>query len=179
MTAPNRHGTATRADSRRALVGLALVAVLLAACGADEPAGTTSVEEPDVVSAAGSTGETTTTTTATTTTEDDAGIPDFVFAVDEVVRFETGATSAAVDGGLILGERSRYVLEATEGQTMTLVVTSVEDNAIFDLYGPGEELLVRESMEASVQLPTTGRYTIIVGGTRGNATYQLVIEIPA
>lgn len=70
------------------------------------------------------------------------------------------------------------MLEAAAGQTLNLTLTSLEDNAVLDVYAPDGALLAREATTASVELPSGGDYTIIVGGTRGNASYELIIEIP-
>lgn len=106
-------------------------------------------------------------------------IPDFVIGIDEVVRFDTGGTSAVLENGVIRGERNRYTLEAAAGQTMNLTITSLEDNAVLDVYGPNQAEIVVEVTSTSIELPADGVYTIIVGGTRGNASYELTVEIPA
>ena len=62
---------------------------------------------------------------------------------------------------------------------MNLTITSLEDNAVFDVYGPNEVELAGEATSVSISLPSDGMYTIIVGGTRGNASYDLTVEIPA
>lgn len=122
---------------------------------------------------------TATTGTSTPPSTADSGIEDLALGIDDVVRFEAGATSAMVAGGVIRGERSRYRLDANAGQTLNLTLMSLEDNAVLDVYGPDGEPLEREVTECSLVLPTSGTYTVIVGGTRGNASYELAIEIPA
>ncbi len=39
------------------------------------------------------------------------------------------------------------------------------------------EILTTEATQSSLKLPATGNYEIIVGGTRGNATYKLNVKI--
>lgn len=58
---------------------------------------------------------------------------------------------------------------------MSLRISALEDNAVFDVVAPSGLLLTAESREAVVVLPHTGDYQIIVGGTRGNASYELVV----
>ena len=101
------------------------------------------------------------------------------FGVDAIVRFDPGGTSATISDALIRGERNRYTLDAAAGQTMILSLASLENNAVFDVFGPDNSSLAAEGTEASIVLPSDGTYTIVVGGTRGNASYDLTVEIPA
>ena len=98
------------------------------------------------------------------------------------VKFARGKHSATVSGGVIRGDRDTYLVGAKEGQTMTLKITSPENNAVFQvmdaegnyLQDAGEE---DDATSLSGNLPLTGDYKIIVGGTRGNASYKLTITI--
>jgi hypothetical protein len=57
-------------------------------------------------------------------------------------------------------------------------ITSLEDNAVFDLYAPGgRRSLAEETTDWTGELPRSGDYVISVGGTRGNATYTLEVTI--
>lgn len=60
---------------------------------------------------------------------------------------------------------------------MDLSITSLEDNAAFDIVDPSGLILGMELKKETVPLPHTGDYKIIVGGTRGSATYDLAITI--
>jgi hypothetical protein len=60
---------------------------------------------------------------------------------------------------------------------MTVSITSLEKNAIFDIQAPDGELLKQEGTNWSGVLPSTGDYKIVVGGTRGNASYRLRVTI--
>lgn len=94
------------------------------------------------------------------------------------VKFPKGRNSVLLKGAAVRGTEDRYILRASQGQTMTLRITSTEDNAVFDVVGPeGSTPLISEATNWSGELPVTGDYTIIVGGTRGNATYQLRVTI--
>ena len=75
------------------------------------------------------------------------------------------------------GDRDVYLLTADGGQTMTVNITSLEDNAVFDIVTPSGLILDTESMDTRQLLPHRGDYQIIVGGTRGNATYELTVAI--
>ncbi|MCZ6773972.1 MAG: hypothetical protein O7G83_18595 [Proteobacteria bacterium] len=96
----------------------------------------------------------------------------------EVLRFGAGATGTSVSDAVVRGERAAYVLGAAGGQTMFVSITSFEDNAVFAVYPPSGPPIVREVTDANFSLPDTGDYSIIVGGIRGNASYDLRVEIP-
>ncbi len=116
-----------------------------------------------------STGDTT--DDSTTTTPADPSPP-------RVVAFERGASAAVVSDSVERGARHTYTIEAGEGQTMELLITSLEDNAVFDLLDPDGDVLEREQKNTTTVLPEDGIYEVVVGGTRGNATYELTIVIP-
>ncbi len=98
-------------------------------------------------------------------------------AAAERLSFAPGTTSARVKGGIVRGDRKIYLLTANQGQKMTLNVTSPEKNAVYNLVGPDGKLLQQELSQGSVTLPMSGDYQIILGGTRGNASYNLTVEI--
>lgn len=106
-----------------------------------------------------------------------AGPVGLTIRVDEEIRFATGAVSGSVDGAVIRGERDRYFFEAGDGQTATMELSSLEDNGVFDLYGPTGELLASEATNVSLVLPQFGDYVLIVGGIRGNVSYTFDLEI--
>ncbi|MBD2129116.1 hypothetical protein NDI39_03265 [Microcoleus sp. ZQ-A2] len=93
------------------------------------------------------------------------------------IQFARGASSAVVEDAVVRGTRDTYLLGAKAGQKMTLSITSVENNAVFDIISPKQKLLKQEATSWSTLLPATGNYRIVVGGTRGNATYKLRVEI--
>jgi hypothetical protein len=93
------------------------------------------------------------------------------------IRFARGASSAFVEDAVVRGTRDIYLLGAKAGQKMTVSITSVENNAVFDIISPQQKILKQEATSWSTQLPATGNYRIVVGGTRGNATYKLRVEI--
>lgn len=93
------------------------------------------------------------------------------------VSFEPGASSATVENAVVRGDRDLYLLGAQGGQTMTLNISALEDNAVFDVVDPSGLILALEKTDEEILLPHTGDYEIIVGGTRGNASYSLTVEI--
>jgi hypothetical protein len=103
--------------------------------------------------------------------------------VKKKVRFASGTSSTTIRGAVIRGERDRYYLGAKAGQTMSVKITSTEKNAAFQIYFHGEEESLPgagdddDATNWSGQLPIDNEYVIVVGGTRGNATYALTISI--
>lgn len=100
----------------------------------------------------------------------------------ERISFAPGATSGAVEGAVVRGEQRRYVLGAAAGQQMSVRITSLEDNAVFQVYAPAGAALPgaepgRDARAWDGALPASGDYQIAVGGTRGNATYRLEVTI--
>ncbi len=95
----------------------------------------------------------------------------------QVIRFAAGATGATVSDAVVRGERTAYLLGAAGGQTMSVSINSLEDNAVFAVYPPSGPPIVREATNARLTLPKSGDYSIIVGATRGNASYRLTVEI--
>jgi hypothetical protein len=100
------------------------------------------------------------------------------------VRFPRGAQGTTLTGSVVRGDRDVYVLRASAGQLLEAQITSVEDNAVFQIQAPdGLELAGARSGEDakawSGKLTRSGAYRIVVGGTRGNATYTLTVRIRA
>ncbi len=93
------------------------------------------------------------------------------------IRFAPGTNSATVNQSVVRGSRDIYLLRANRGQRMDVKITSLENNAVFDVIAPNGEILKTEATQSSLKLPATGNYEIIVGGTRGNATYKLNVKI--
>jgi hypothetical protein len=94
------------------------------------------------------------------------------------VNFSPGSTSASLEGSVIRGERDEYLLGAQAGQQMTVRISSLEDNAVFQIFEPGGNRPLAGAGEGddargwSGELPTSGDYRIVVGATRGNANLR-------
>ena len=111
------------------------------------------------------------------------------------IRFAPGTSSAEVSGSVERGGRAVYSLGARAGQTMRLRVTAVEQNAAVQVWLPGASLPADDTMGEitgqtlpgagegqdatawSGQLPRTGTYLVVVGPTRGGASYTLRVSI--
>jgi hypothetical protein len=107
----------------------------------------------------------------------------FPQGVKQKVRFARGTSSTTIRGAVVRGDRDRYYLAAKKGQTMTVKITSLESNAAFEIYFAGEQEALQGAGEEddatnwSGELPADNEYVIVVGGTRGNASYKLTISI--
>jgi len=99
------------------------------------------------------------------------------------IRFPRGSSSTAISGAVVRGQRDRYIIGAKEGQTMSVRIKSGEDNAVFQIYFLGEQESLEGAGEGddatrwSGKLPATTDYIIVVGASRGNASYKLEVKI--
>jgi hypothetical protein len=107
----------------------------------------------------------------------------FADGVKKKVRFARGTSSTTITGAVIRGDRDRYYVGAKKGQTMTVSIKSEEDNAVFQIYLSGEQKSLPgagdedDAPKWSGELPADDEYVIVVGGTRGNASYTLTISV--
>ena len=111
------------------------------------------------------------------------------------IKFNRGSSSGMVSGGVLRGDRDQYFLMAGAGQWMEVQLDSLEDNAVFQLsiyqYGTGEGVQLEGARDGDDaqhwygKLPHPGyskngsqnALDIVVGGTRGNASYDLTVTI--
>jgi hypothetical protein len=99
------------------------------------------------------------------------------------IRFARGSHSAEVQGSVVRGEVRRYSLGARAGQRMQIRLSSIERNAVFQLYRPGGGQAMpgagegQDARSWSGALPVNGSYLVVVGSTRGNASYTLRVSI--
>lgn len=102
---------------------------------------------------------------------------------DKRIKFKKGESSATVAGSVIRGEEDSYILNASKNQKMIVTLSSTEDNAVFRikdrssryyLDGAGE---IDDAKKWEGTLPSDGEYKIIIGGTRGNTEYTLMVFI--
>lgn len=93
------------------------------------------------------------------------------------IRFQPGASGATVESAVVRGTRDTFLLAARRSQRMNVSITSLEKNAVFDIKDPNGKILKQEVTNWSGVLPATGDYQIVVGGTRGNASYRLRVSV--
>lgn len=107
----------------------------------------------------------------------------FAKGVTKKVRFPRGSTSTNVVGTVVRGDRDRYIVGARAGQKLVVSIASLDNNAVFQIYLPGGKRALSGAGEMddatrwNGQLPDSGNYVIVVGGARGNAEYDLAIDI--
>ena len=107
----------------------------------------------------------------------------FAKGITKKVRFPRGSKSTVIAGAVVRGDQDKYMVGARAGQQMRVSISSVEDNAVFQIYRPGSKRTLDGAGETddarswSGQLPDSGNYVIVVGGTRGNAEYKLSVGI--
>lgn len=113
----------------------------------------------------------------------------------EEIHFAKGKNSTIIERTIVRGESGYYHFTAKAGQMLGLDLSSVEDNAVFAVYKPGYSLMDADDFvevegealngastydQASHwmgELPVSGKYLIVVGATRGNASYKLKMMI--
>jgi hypothetical protein len=95
---------------------------------------------------------------------------------------------------VLRGETRSWTFGARAGQMATVKISAVEKNAVFQVWRPGAKLPTvegdpieglalpgagegDEATEWHGPLPETGEYLVVVGGTRGNASYRLTLRI--
>lgn len=98
------------------------------------------------------------------------------------IEFEPGASSAILKDAVVRGTQDVYLVGASKGQTMTIKISSLENNGAFELLAPANSTGKRRSLKVEAAswagvLPASGDYQIVVGSTRGNSSYQLKVAI--
>jgi hypothetical protein len=107
----------------------------------------------------------------------------FAEGVRKRIKFPRGRTSTVINNAVLRDEIDQYILNARAGQKMKVDITSVEDNASFQITRPDKTQLLPgagfddDAKHWNGELPESGDYTIEVAPTRGNATYRLKVEI--
>jgi hypothetical protein len=105
---------------------------------------------------------------------------------DQRIEFEPGTDNATRAGDVRPGVTDRWILRARAGQTMQVMVDSVEDDTVFAVFGPGRSVLGSvnsytedEEMYWTGTLPADMDYAIEVT-TVGPAThYEIKVAIDA
>ena len=92
-------------------------------------------------------------------------------------------SKGSFSGSVVRGERARHLVNAKAGQTLDVSITSNENNAVFQIYRPGEKETLPGAGETddatkwSGKAPSDGEYVIVVGPTRGSATYKITYSV--
>ncbi len=95
----------------------------------------------------------------------------------EEIKFERGAFSGTVSSAVFRAEHEIFLFETSDTVTAFLTITSLEDNAVFEIISPSNELLATGQTFSTWDIDEAGFYAVIVSGTRGNATFDLTLEL--
>ncbi len=103
-------------------------------------------------------------------------------ALEPVRPLELDASGKVqTEDAVVRGSRNHHVFEAEAGQSLHVEIASQQDNAVFEIHRKGsEEPLAGTGAElraCTLRLPEAGAYEIVVGSIRGNANYQLALEL--
>jgi hypothetical protein len=107
----------------------------------------------------------------------------FAEGVRKRIKFPRGSTSTVINNAVLRDEIDQYILNARAGQKMKVDISSIEDNASFQITRRDKTQLLPgagfddDAKHWNGELPDSGDYTIEVAPTRGNATYRLKVEI--
>lgn len=95
------------------------------------------------------------------------------------IEFAPGASAASVSTSVVRGDRAIYVLRADRGQTISVTIDSTleQGGALFDVISPNGEIISSGATDFRQALPQSGDYRIIVGGSRGNASFSMTVSI--
>ena len=98
----------------------------------------------------------------------------------ERVNFPGGADRILLANGVVPGEVRRYVVNAQEGQIITVRITDAQGPVGFDVLMPGGEMMVDASGVVFWEsyLPVGGDYSIDVSAAQA-AEYTLEIAVSA
>lgn len=103
-----------------------------------------------------------------------------------------GRRQIQVGDSVLRTEVHVWKFRARAGQSVSLRMTALEHNAVFRIWCPGAVLHDDAPVEGRLlapatvyedltrwtgKLPETGTYLIVVGPTRGNATYKLALNL--
>lgn len=97
------------------------------------------------------------------------------------VVFPPGETGIIIEAETPFLGRHEYRVFALEGQTMTVHISSLNDDVTYAAYGVGErQVLMQNAVKrsGSYPIPATQEYAIAVVSEREHTSYTLTIEIP-
>ncbi|MEZ5346719.1 MAG: hypothetical protein R2681_14305 [Pyrinomonadaceae bacterium] len=172
----------TKPNKTNFVLLLMLALLLTIACGTDNENGSTAESENKSVSETADEGAS---DADAEESSDDAEDED-----DEetksgptTVKFDAGKTSKSYKNSIKRGNSHTYFLTASSGQTMSVRISSANEDAGFTVYDPsGNELSAgeetTETRDFSEELAGSGRHKIVVTSGR-DVTYSIKFEVSA
>ena len=92
------------------------------------------------------------------------------------IDFTNGNEYEVIEDAAIGGETVIHRFKVAPGQNFIIVITSLESNAIFELFKFGEPRIYAEKASNVRLFLEAGEYYFTVSAIRGNATYRLKVE---
>lgn len=98
--------------------------------------------------------------------------------VRQTIRFARGKSSAVISKRIPLGETHLYTLSASEGQNMTVILTTAGNQTSFTIFSPSDQIIEGADGETMWRgmLDESGRYLISIG-TDKTTNYKLEVYI--
>lgn len=94
----------------------------------------------------------------------------------KLINFTNGKDYQIIEDAAVRGETVIHGFEVAPGQDFQIVITSVESNAVFELFKVGEPRIYAEKASNIRLFLEEGEYYFTVNAIRGNATYKLKVE---
>jgi hypothetical protein len=98
----------------------------------------------------------------------------------EHLAAELGGTAETREGAIVRGTQDAFVVDyksCCTDDNLYASITSLEDNAVFTIYAPDGQVMLVEATSANLLLEQGGEYWVVVGATRGNASYTVEIGL--
>ena len=107
------------------------------------------------------------------------GILGAAAGIGSSIQIPAGQSSVTVNGAIARGDGPKaYSLSARKGQVLALSAFSPGNAAVFELQtSAGRTISDRDVRDLTTILPETGTYRVIVGSSRGNASFSLQVTI--
>lgn len=111
-------------------------------------------------------------------------LPPPIIARNQPIRFDVGPMTVHITGAVVSGQRDYYTLGLMQGELLQVKLTALEANAAFSIKtSEGTPLPGAEEGADTISgfwiAPADGEYAIVVGPTRGNASYTLNAQTQA
>lgn len=94
----------------------------------------------------------------------------------KLINFTNGKEYEVIEDAVIAGETVIHGFEVSPAQDFRIVIVSVENNAMFELFKVGEPKIYAEKASNIRLFLEAGEYYIAVNPIRGNASYKLKVE---
>jgi hypothetical protein len=98
---------------------------------------------------------------------------------DRRIQFAAGSDTATVSGNVAPGTTATFVLRASAGQTMHVLVEPDDFAALTTILGPAGDVVGAGHTAASADLRDTGDYVVEIGNTGTTSDFTLTVTIPA